>query len=134
MIAVFQLYTLSSVLTLKCSDGKFPDIFTCGKFPESWRIDFCLLIFYRNIYVSGNVYHTIYVFYSIIYVLGTFWKVSGNFSEIFITTNMYERLERRACCDRSTGERSDQLHQSITVVFVKAVCLKTGYFQMRHIG
>jgi hypothetical protein len=66
-------------LQVNVSDGKFPEIFTDGNFPETFlqcsRIDFYLLIFYRNIYVSGNFDRIIYAFYSIIYVL----RNSGNF-------------------------------------------------------
>jgi hypothetical protein len=41
------------------------------------RIDFYLLIFYRNIYVSGNFDHIIYVFIVLSMFLETFRKFSS---------------------------------------------------------
>jgi hypothetical protein len=51
------------------------------------RIDFYLLIFYRNIYVSGNFDHIIDVFDHIIYVyvfivLSMFWETCRKFSSL----------------------------------------------------
>jgi hypothetical protein len=78
------------------SDGQFPEIFIDVNFPESFRklplrcsrTVFYLLIFYRNIYVSGYFLPYYICFYSIIYV-------SGNFPEIFITTRRTRQTVQR---------------------------------------
>jgi hypothetical protein len=70
---------------MQYSDGKFPEIFTGGNFPESFRklplrcsrIVFYLLIFYRNIYVSGYFYRIIYVFIVLSMFRETFRKFSS---------------------------------------------------------
>jgi hypothetical protein len=59
-----------------------------GNFPYDVHASFFyLLIFYRNICVSGNFYRII-CFYSIIYVSGNFPESFRKFPEIFITGYM----------------------------------------------
>jgi hypothetical protein len=54
------------------------------------HIDFYLLIFYRNIYVSGNFDHIIYVFI----VLSMLWKTFRKFSSL---VNVVPQLENCGC-------------------------------------
>jgi hypothetical protein len=88
-ITLHRLVTLSQQIVpsrLQClnsSDGKFPEIFTGGNFPyDVCASIFACLFFYRNIYVSGNFYHIIYIFYSIIYALGKFPESFRKFSSL----------------------------------------------------
>jgi hypothetical protein len=78
----------SSVVTTQrqytdTSDGKFMEIFwkLSGNFPHDVRASVFTCLFLPNIYVSGNFYHIIYVFYSIITII----YALGNFPEIFST-------------------------------------------------
>jgi hypothetical protein len=65
---------------LHTGDGKYPEIFAGGNFPESFirclRIAFYLL-FYRIIYVPGYFHRIVYAFYTTTYVSGNL--ISGNF-------------------------------------------------------